>query len=264
MQLGTGGKGLGGLSDGKQSPVLIVVLVVVIIAAGFLVVRPYLGGGESNDYPAPGAVPGPPSASLTPDPGAGAPQPGQPAGAPAPAPVPPGAYSPGAAAPAAPAAPAATPVPAPRPSAPPVTATNRSSAPKPQMRSMKVFGSVTVNYPAGWGVDISAANRAAVFTNGTASFEVYAPDPQATTAKAIADSALKALASGGAVTGQSAGKVANQDAYTYTVNVGGTTQRIVGVDAPTRVVIVASAKSGQFASYAATFDEIAEGLRFGR
>lgn len=68
------------------------------------------------------------------------------------------------------------------------------------MRQIKVFGSVSVSYPAGWKIAAGAGNTSAVFTDGNASFAVHAPDPKADSAKKIAQAAMKALTPGATVT----------------------------------------------------------------
>lgn len=128
------------------------------------------------------------------------------------------------------------------------------------LEPIKVFRNVTVQIPKGWGVDIAAASTAAVFTNGKANFEVHAPDPRAGTAKEIADSALRTL--GGSVTAESTERISGYEAHEYTVSKAGTITRIVGVDAPTRVVLVAYARSGSFADYRPVFDRIQSNIRF--
>lgn len=130
------------------------------------------------------------------------------------------------------------------------------------MQSIKVFGAVTVNYPKGWKIDIASANTAAVFTNGKACFEIYPPDPMAKSAKDIADSALKTVVKGAQVISQSSGKVSGHDAYWYSVNKGGTTARVVGLDSPTRIVIVSYVKGGSYSAYQPVFDRMQESLGF--
>lgn len=131
------------------------------------------------------------------------------------------------------------------------------------MQSIKVFGTVTVNFPKGWGIDLSSANTTAVFTNGKAFFEVHAPDPKAQTAKEIADKALGTVIRGANVSAQSASKIGGNDAYIYTANKGGTTIRLVGLDSPMRVVLVSYVKGGSYSAYQGTFDKMQESLGFG-
>ena len=129
---------------------------------------------------------------------------------------------------------------------------------------MTVFGSVTVSYPKGWGVKIGGSNKKAVFTDGKAFFEVIPPDPKAASAKAIAETALKAFAKGGKIIGQSADKVSGFDAYWIAVSVGDKTMRIVGIDGSTRVAVVAYTKSSLFPAYRDTFNKMQSEIRFGR
>ena len=281
MKLGLGGGG----SDAKQSPILIVVLVVVILAAVFFVARNFIGGG-GQELPAPGTVPmpgmpgpgvpgaGPGGPGMPPPPGPGPgpegmPSPGAPApvapppggveGAPASPPAPPaaapgaGSARPSAPQPVASASPASSAQPAPSP-------TGRVAAPKGPTQSIKVFRTVTVDVPEGWRVDIAAAKTAAVFTNGRAHFEVHAPDPKAASAKEIADSAVRTL--GGTVSAESAENVAGHSAHVYSLTRGGATTRVVGLDAPTRVVLVAYVRGGSFSDYQSAFDQMQSSLKF--
>ncbi len=121
-----------------------------------------------------------------------------------------------------------------------------------------MFGSVTVTYPNGWGIGLSSAGSAASFSDGKARFEVRPPNPKADTAKAIADSALASLIKGAKVASQGPVKVGGFDAYQYT---SGAT-KIIGVDAPTRVVLVESVKGGNLSAYRATFDKMESQLSF--
>ncbi len=127
---------------------------------------------------------------------------------------------------------------------------------------MTVFGNVRVSYPSSWKISASSGNAAAVFTNGKAFFEVRPPDPKATTAKAIAQAAAKSL--GAKVSSETAGKVGPYESYSMMASYGGGTARIVGVDAPTRVVIVERVKGAQFSAYAGTFDKMQAQMSFGR
>lgn len=282
MKLGLGGGG----SGAKQSPVLIVVLVLIILAAVFFVGRNFIGGG-GEELPAPGTVPmpgmpgpgmpgeGPGGSGMPPPPGPGPGPEGMPSpGAPPPvAPPPPGATegapaSPPAAPAGAPGAGSASPAP-PQPvaSAPPASpaqpapsARGQAVAPKRPTYSVKVFRTVTVDVPEGWGVDIAAAKTAAVFTNGRAHFELHAPDPTAASAKEIADSAVRTL--GGTVSAESAENVAGHSAHVYSVTRGGASTRVVGLDAPTRLVLVAYVRGGSFGDYRSTFDQMQSSLKF--
>ena len=131
-------------------------------------------------------------------------------------------------------------------------------------RTTKVFGKVNVTHPVSWKLDISVAESAAVFTNGKAVFEVHAPDPKADSAQAIAQSALARLGKSGSASASGEIKVGEQSAYYYMASVGGRTARIVGVDAPTRVVLIEYVKKGSFADYRGTFDKIQAGMQFDR
>lgn len=282
MKLGKGDKvamGLNSLFKDKQNPVLMIALIVVILVAVFFVARMMFFSGPSYEesaappaagMPGEGWYPGMPGPG-SPAPGPGAP-PGPNAGPPGmpPPPPPPGA-SPGPAGGGAPAASPAPPASAPKPAAQPKPAPaspSPSPARKPDSRAaadvnkMKVFGSVTVSYPKGWGVDPSSASSAAIFTDGKAVFEVRPPDPKATTAKAIAASALKTMAKGGMVIAQAADKVSGYDAYWYAVKLGGRTVRIVGIDAPTRIAIKAYVRAGDFAAYRDTFNKMQAAITF--
>jgi len=253
-----------------KQKVMAVGLIIVILLAAFIILKPMLFSGSSDtansDYtnPPPGAAGGPPGVSPGPGTpsGPGAPAPGAPGaggptapGGPAPggptatAPSP-GAPSPASGAPAPPTASAQRPMP--RPGAP---AASPAGAPAPT-KSITVFGSVTVTYPSGWGIGLGSAGSAAVISDGKARFEVRAPNPKATTAKAIADAALSSL--GGKAASQGPVKVGGFDAYQYTTG----STRIVGVDAPTRVVLVESVKGGSMSAYRAAFDKMESGLSF--
>ncbi|MCE5314428.1 MAG: hypothetical protein ABFD49_05300 [Armatimonadota bacterium] len=256
MQLG---KSAGG---DKQNPIVAVVAIVIILAAGFMVYRniaanrsptvmpadsrgsvpvssgPIMPGGSSPDAQSqPGAAP---AAPATPSPSASQAAPvSQPAPAPQAAP-----------------APKANPAPAPQRTA--------QVAKEIQMKTIKVFGSVTVSYPDGWKISASRGNTSALFTNGAASFEVLAPDAKANSAKAIALAALKSIAPGASVKSQGAGNLNGSDIYWVGLTRGGQKMRIVGVDAATRVVLVMRAPSGKFASHADVFNKMQNALSFGR
>jgi hypothetical protein len=132
------------------------------------------------------------------------------------------------------------------------------------MKTIKVFGSVAVSYPDGWKIRATRGNTSAVFTNGTASFEILPPDVKANSAQAIAQAALKTVASGGSVTAQSADKLNGNDVYWIGLTRGGEKMRIVAVDAATRVVLVMRAPSSKFAGYSDTFNKMQSGMSFGR
>jgi hypothetical protein len=269
MKLGKGGRDSG---QGKQSPALIAVLVVVILGAGFFVYKTMFAG--SGGAPAPDV-----SGEAAPMP------PGMPGGPPLPGgPVAPGAPAPpspdGAVAPSAPPAPVAEaggpppapptggssapgPAAAPRPpAAQPPAPSAAKPAPKMEMRQLKVFGSVNVSYPSGWKIKPGGANTSAVFTNGTAFFEVHAPDPKATSAQAIAESAMGKLAPGAKATATGTDKIQGYDAYWIAAQLGGRTVRIVGVDGPTRVALFEHVKGGQFSAYRDIFNRMQAELRF--
>ncbi|MHB9035254.1 MAG: hypothetical protein ACYC64_01210 [Armatimonadota bacterium] len=263
MQLGIGAKGLG---DGKQSPIIVIVAIVVILAAGFMIYRNFVGSNASSEFtgsppnmpPMPGMPGGPQGGAPPMPPGPGGP--GGPVGPPPSAAVPSTPAQPAQST--APAAPAAQPA----PSAP---ATHGPSQPTQaakeiRMNTMKVFGSVTVSYPDGWKISAARGNTSALFTNGTASFEVLSPDMKANSAKTIAQAALKTIGSGGSITGQGANKLNGSDVYWIGLTRGGEKLRIVGVDAATRVVLVMRAPSGKFAGYADIFNKMQSGMSFGR
>lgn len=249
--------------EDKQKLMAIGLIAVIVIAAGVFIYTNFLSGSGSQpadisaQAPVAGGQPGPsvsgppgpiqptapgPTSGTSPQPGPGA-APGA-AGAPSPAPSAPNA---------APTNPAPSAAPAPAPSAP---APSKPGAPG-AAKTITVFGSVTVTYPSGWGIGMGSSGPAAVLTDGKARFEIHAPDPKAATAKAIADSALASFAKGGKVTAQGASKIAGYDAYQYSI--GGST-RIVGIDAPTRVVIVE--RAGSMAAYKATFTKMESDLKF--
>ena len=261
MKLGKGDKGLSNLLKDQQNPLVIGAIIIVILVAGFFIVRNFIGG-ESGGYPVP--EPGSPTPMSRP-PSIGGP--GDPRLMPPGRPVPPGMQGPppGAGGP----APPGTRAPAPPPPARPPARPAPSSSAKPAasvegMQAYTVFGSVTVSCPKDWRIDITSSNAAAVFTDKKAFFEVHPPDPKANSAKAIAEAALKKLGKGAIVVAQAPDKVAGHDAYWYAVNVGGKTMRIVGVDGPTRIAILAHVKGGQLADYRETFDKMQAGIRFGK
>jgi|GEM_PF-1132488 len=280
---------------GSQGKLVIAIVVVAVLALGYVVYSQFFAGGSDLSSqapmdpammapggpggPAPGAPPGPAPGAPPSGPAPGAPPAGTaPAapGAPPSGPAPSGPSAPAAAPPSsapAPSAPAASPTPgapavqpggpAPKPGAlKPGAKPAVPAAKQPAMRSMTVFGHVAVSYPPSWGLDLKSSGDAAVFTDGKAYFGVYAPDPKANNAKAIADAALKRFAKGAKATAQAGEKIAGQDAYWYAVNSPNGTTRIIGIDAPTRIVVVAYVKGGQFAAYRDTFNKMQAGLSF--
>lgn len=260
MKLGNGGDD----AKGKQTLIMIAAIAVIVIIGGYFVYSNFIAGskeshsgdaamsGSQDVPPAPGSMP----TVAPPAPGA---QPASPtASAPAASPTPaPSAPTPGAAAPS-----PSTPAPAPASPAPARAATP-TPAVKGEMSTLKVFGSVNVSYPKGWKIDIKSASKAAVFSDGKAVFEVRPPSANATTGKAIADAALKTVGKT-KIIAQSAAKISNFDAYWYAVNSSNGTMRIVGIDSPTRIAVVAYVKSGSFAAYRATFDKMQSGITFGK
>jgi len=130
------------------------------------------------------------------------------------------------------------------------------------MRTITVFGTVVVSYPSGWGIDLRSAGSAAVLSDGKGRFEVHAPDPTASNAKAVADSALAAVAKGAKVTGQGALRIAGFEAYQYSANTASGAVRVVGIDSPTRIAVVERVKGGQFGAYKGIFDQMESGLQF--
>lgn len=262
----------------KQTLMAIGLIAVIVIVGGWVVYSNFFagsGGGEAvmppNGAMAPPGMPGapggpppggpgmPPGTPGGPPPGPGSPPPGP--GGPSPSAPPPG---PGAATPLPGPPPGAAPgtpkAPGPAPSAP--APARPSQAPAKPMKTITVFGSVTVGYPAGWGIDLRSAGSAAVLTDGKGRFEVHAPDPTATNAKAIADSALRAVAKGAKVAGQGPAKISNYDAYQYTVNTAAGPAKIIGVDSPTRIAVVERVKGGQMPAYRAIFDQMETSLQF--
>lgn len=275
----------------KQTLMAIGLIAVIVIVGGWVVYSNFFAGNGSGDEavmppggpmmpgapggppPGPGMPPGAPGARPggpgMPPPSPGGPPPG-PGAPPMPSAPPPG---PGAA----PAPPAGAPPPGPQPGAAPGMPKGPGPAPtapapgrpaqapaKPAqpMKTITVFGSVTVGYPAGWGIDLRSAGSAAVLTDGKGRFEVHAPDPTATNAKAIADSALRAVAKGAKVTGQGVAKISNYDAYQYTVNTAAGPAKIIGIDSPTRIAVVERVKGGQMPAYRAVFDQMETSLQF--
>ncbi len=106
---------------------------------------------------------------------------------------------------------------------------------------------------------MGATGSSAVLSDGKGCFEVQTPDPKANDAKSIASAAVKKITGKAPGTQpQGALKVGGYDAYFYVV--GG--KKIIGVDAPTRIVIVEYAKSGSASSYAAAFEKMRAELKF--
>ncbi len=274
MKLGIGGSGEG---QGKKTMLLAVLLIVVIAGAGFFVFRTMMGSsggdyaspeGAPMSMPMPGAPPGsappPPDGTLGPGPGGAAPPPGSTAGQPGPA-------GPAAPAPAtAPASNAPAPTGQPQPAKPAASAptppkpSTRASKPEPkvEMKQMTVFGTVSVSYPASWKITAGSGNNSAVFTDGSACFEVHPPDPKAKDAKTIAASAMKTLAKGAVALSQGMDKISGYDTYWIAAKQGGRTIRVVGVDAPTRVALVEYVKNGQFSAYRDVFNKMQSGMSF--
>ncbi|MEK7679903.1 MAG: hypothetical protein AAB356_06905, partial [Deltaproteobacteria bacterium] len=93
------------------------------------------------------------------------------------------------------------------------------------MQSIKVFNTITVNYPEKWKIDVSGDNTAAAFTDGKASFAIRPPDYKAKTAQEIAQSAAKSL--GGTVTGQGKASIVGQEAYWLTISSGGKSVKVI-------------------------------------
>lgn len=236
MKLGKTGQGLG---QGKQSIVLVVVLIVVILGAGFFVYRVMSGGGTNYSESVPETVPPSyPGGNLD-------------------NPMPPGPSSEGT-------APVSeTPVEKPQP-APNESTTAPASGGSSQggMRQVKVFGTVVASYPATWKIKAGGANTYAIFTDGKAFFEIHAPDPKATSAKAIAESVLKTLAKGAVVINQGTDKISGYDAHWIAAKLNGRTVRIVGVDGPTRVALYEHVTGGEFSAYRDVFNKMQAEMKF--
>lgn len=106
---------------------------------------------------------------------------------------------------------------------------------------------------------MGSSGSAAVLTDGKGRFELHAPNPKATDAKSIATAAVTSIAGkASASLPQGELKISGYNAYYYMV--GG--KRIVGVDAPTRIVLVEYAKGASFSAYSATFDKMQSDLKF--
>lgn len=252
-----------------STPVVAALLVVVILAAGFMLFRyvrgsstpavapaPATGGSAQPITPSPwevpgGTPPGPPGAQSGQT--GSAPSPPGPGGA--------GAPSPGAQAPSpGPAAKPETTPPSGQKASPPGTL-QRATKPL-QMRQITVFGRVNVSYPATWKIGIGEGNTVAIFTDGKATFEVRPPDPRATNAKEIALRAVKSLAGNVPLQAQGQTQISGHDAYWVTLKLAGSPARIVGVDSPTRVVLVEYTKGVPLAAYRHIFDQMEAGITF--
>lgn len=106
---------------------------------------------------------------------------------------------------------------------------------------------------------MGSSGSAAVLSDGKARFEIHAPDPKATDAKSIAAAfvaGMGAKAPGSLAQGEL--KISGYNAYFYML--GG--KRIVGIDAPTRIVLVEYVKGGSFPTYSAVFDKMQSDLKF--
>lgn len=236
-------------NEADRQKVIAAGLIVVILIAGFVVLKLTLFSGGSNavtDTSTSAAV-APPTDQPPPSDGAVPPQPGA---APTAGPVAPA--QPGAAPPAEATAAAPTPSAAPTPGPSPVAGASGGQ------KTLTVFGSVTLTYPSGWGIGLGSIGSAAVVSDGKARFEVHAPNPKADNAKAIADSALASMGAGGKVVSQGPMKIGQFDAYQYTTSAA----KIIGIDAPTRIVVVESVKGGNLAAYRPIFDKMESQLSF--
>lgn len=227
--------------------------------------RNFMGGGEEPPPSGgpPGATtvspPGEPDLGGLPSPSAPPPRSSPEAGVPGGAPAP-GSSSAGSPEPAAGGAPPAT---SSAPAATPAKAPPAKPQPKGATLQMKVFATVTVNYPAKWKISAGPGNSYAVFTDGNASFTVYAPDPKADSAKKIAQIAMKQLTAGAVVSAQGTDKVGGYDAHWFAVKFRGKTARVVGIDGPTRIAVVETVKSGDFAKYRQVFNQMQSELSIG-
>jgi hypothetical protein len=103
----------------------------------------------------------------------------------------------------------------------------------------------------------------AILTDGRATVEVLAAGSDAKDAKSAADAVLADRAPNADIKAQGERKVGGHDAYAYMLSTSSGPMRIVGIDAPTRIVIIESASSDQqFASHKAAFDRIESNLRY--
>jgi hypothetical protein len=127
---------------------------------------------------------------------------------------------------------------------------------------MKVFGSVNVTYPANWKISVGLGNAYAVFTDGNAGFAVHAPSPKADSAKKIAQLAMQQITPGAVVVKEGSDKVGPHAAYWYSVKYRGKTARVVGIDGPTRIAVVETVKSGDFAKYRDRFNKMQSEIAF--
>lgn len=221
----------GSMKD-KQSLVAVVLVAVIVIAVGFMVYSNFFAGRGTE-------APLPQQDQMAADPAAMPPDQAPPTG------VPPEAAPP--------------PAPAPAPASPnPPTAQSSAG----ESKSITVFGGVLISYPDKWGIDLRSSGSSAVITDGNGRFEIHPPNPSATTAREIADAALETFANNGKVASREDATIAGHSAYKYTVSVGGSAMKIVGVDAPIRIVILERTKSGSLGSYAAAFDRLENNLQF--
>jgi hypothetical protein len=260
MKLGSGD---GNGQDKKQTVIAIVAILVIVIAVAMLAKNFVGGGSESASSAPPGARPMPPgTVGGPPD----VPQPRSGGG------LPPGEVEP-TPRPASGAAPAAPPTPAPAPAEPAPRATAPPPAAKPEpaksqpapagpTRQIKVFGTVTVSYPASWKISTGGGNSYAVFTDGNARFSVHPPDLKADSARKIAQLAMKQITPGAVVTKEGTDRVGSREAYWFAVKYQGRVARVVGIDAPTRIAVVETVKTGDFGKYRDTFDKLQSGITF--
>ncbi|MGI6296588.1 MAG: hypothetical protein ACOX3G_10920 [Armatimonadota bacterium] len=217
----------------KQTLVAVVLVVVIVIAVGWMVYSNFFANRGTE-------APIPQQDQTATDPAMMPPDQMPPADVSSEAPPPP-----------APAAPA--------PTAPTQPAAQSSAG---GAKSITVFGGVVITYPEKWGIDLRSSGSSAVITDGNGRFEVHPPNPSATTAREIADAALETFANNGKVTSQGDATIAGHSAYKYSVSIGGSAMKIVGVDAPIRIVILERAKSGSLGAYSAAFDKLENGLQF--
>ncbi|MCX8053832.1 MAG: hypothetical protein N3B12_08485 [Armatimonadetes bacterium] len=216
-------------SGQKPNIFVVAILIAVILVAGFMLYRTVAGsGGASVQTGTSGSVP-----EMSPAPSEAA----LPAKSPS-QPIPP--------------------APSPKPTSSGLTTASRSY----KMREIKVFGNVSISYPASWKITVGGGNVSAVFTDGNALFEVHPPDPKATTAKSIAEAGLKALASGAQVIAQGSDKIAGYDSYWIAVKTKSGLARVVGVDGPIRVLLFEHVKDGSFSAYRDVFDNMQSTISF--
>ena len=243
-------------NEADKQKVIAAGLIVVILIAGFVVKLTLFSGGPDTSASATAPPPAnqPPGGESPAPPGAAPPPPGavppEPGAAPPPESVPPA--PPGAAPQPGATQPAPAPGPAPTPGPSPVGGASGGQ------KTLTVFGSVTLLYPSGWGIGLGSIGSAAVVSDGKAKFEIRAPNPKADSAKAIADSALASMGACGKIVSQGPMKIGQFDAYQYTTGAA----KIIGIDAPTRIVVVESVKGGNLAAYRAVFDKMEAQLSF--